>query len=105
MNLDVHLHAYGDRRYVGKLAEQSGALLFQYAPEFLDSGINISPFKLLLSPEVKEDPKRTFDGLFDAFNDSLPDVWGCFCWTGPCARRVHPCRLICHCSAFAKVKR
>ena len=76
MNLDVHLHAYGVRRHVGKLATHSNAILFQYAPEFLDSGINISPFRLPLSPEVKEDPKRTFDGLFGVFNDSLPDGWG-----------------------------
>lgn len=76
MNLDVHLHAYGVRRHVGKLAAHSNTILFQYTPEFLDSGINISPFRLPLSPEVKEDPKRTFDGLFGVFNDSLPDGWG-----------------------------
>ena len=76
MNLDVHLHAYGVRRHVGKLAAHGNAILFQYAPEFLDSGINISPFRLPLSPEVREDPKRTFDGLFGVFNDSLPDGWG-----------------------------
>ena len=79
MNLDIHLHSYGVRRYVGKLAveaNQSRRILFQYAPEFLDTGINISPFKLPLSPEVKEDPKLTFDGLFGVFNDSLPDGWG-----------------------------
>lgn len=76
MNLNVHLHAYGARCHVGKLAAQGNAILFQYAPEFLDSGINISPFRLPLSPEVKEDPKRTFDGLFGVFNDSLPDGWG-----------------------------
>lgn len=76
MNLDVHLHSHGERRYVGKLAEQDGAILFQYTREFLESGINISPFKLPLSPEVKQDPKRTFDGLFGVFNDSLPDGWG-----------------------------
>ena len=76
MYLDVHLHSHGKRRYVGKLAEQDGAILFQYTREFLESGINISPFKLPLSPEVKEDPKRTFDGLFGVFNDNLPDGWG-----------------------------
>lgn len=76
MNLDVHLHAYGVRRHVGKLAAHSNTILFQYTPEFLDSGINISPFRLPLSSEVKEDPKRTFDGLFGVFNDSLPDGWG-----------------------------
>ena len=79
MSLDVHLHAYGVWHYVGKLAaqdNQSGRILFQYAPEFLDAGINLSPFKLPLSPEVKEDPKRTFNGLFGVFNESLPDGWG-----------------------------
>ena len=82
MNLDVHLHSHGERHYVGKLAEQAaqssqrGQILFQYTPKFIDSGISISPFKLPLSPEVKEDPKRTFDGLFGVFNDSLPDGWG-----------------------------
>ena len=49
MNLDVHLHAYGVRRHVGKLAAHSNAILFQYAPEFLVSGINISPFRLPLN--------------------------------------------------------
>ena len=72
----MHLHSHGKRRYVGKLAEQDGAILFQYTREFLESGINISPFKLPLSPEVKQDPKRTFDGLFGVFNDNLPDGWG-----------------------------
>ena len=79
MNLDVHIHAHGERRYVGKLAAQTnqgGAILFQYAPEFVDSGIPLSPFKLPLRPEVQEDPRRTFDGLFGVFNDSLPDGWG-----------------------------
>ena len=76
MYLDVHLHSHGKRRYVGKLAEQGGTILFQYTREFLESGINISPFKLPLSPEVKQDPKRTFDGLFGVFNDNLPDGWG-----------------------------
>ncbi|MGL4859385.1 MAG: type II toxin-antitoxin system HipA family toxin [Enterobacteriaceae bacterium] len=76
MSLDVHLHAFGERHYVGKLVEQGGAILFQYAPEFLDLNINISPFKLPLSTEVREEPRRTFDGLFGVFNDSLPDGWG-----------------------------
>jgi hypothetical protein len=29
-----------------------------------------------LDARIKEDPKRTFDGLFGVFNDSLPDGWG-----------------------------
>lgn len=41
MNLDVHLHSHGERQHVGKLAELGGAILFQYAPKFLESGINL----------------------------------------------------------------
>ncbi len=77
MKLNVFLNSYGVRRTVGLLAERNGRIYFEYAPEFLDSGIELSPFKLPLRAGVFEDPKRTFDGLFGLFNDSLPDGWGC----------------------------
>ncbi len=77
MKLNVYLNAYGKREYVGILSEQENRIFFQYAPLFLKTGIELSPFKLPLSTEVFEDPKMTFDGLFGLFNDSLPDGWGC----------------------------
>lgn len=77
MKLHVYLNAHGDRRFVGVLQEERGRIFFEYAPEFIASGIPLSPFMLPLKPGVQEDGKRTFDGLFGVFNDSLPDGWGC----------------------------
>ena len=77
MRLHVFLNSYGTRREVGMLSEENGRILFEYAPGFLDSKIELSPFKLPLHPGVFEDKNRSFDGLFGLFNDSLPDGWGC----------------------------
>lgn len=77
MKLHVFLNSYGARREVGMLSDENGRVLFEYAPVFLSSGIELSPFKLPLRPGVFEDEKRIFDGLFGLFNDSLPDGWGC----------------------------
>lgn len=77
MKLSVYLNTYGIHRMVGLLYENAGRVFFEYSPDFLQSGIALSPFKLPLKPGVFEDEKRTFDGLFGLFNDSLPDGWGC----------------------------
>lgn len=77
MKLHVYLNAYGNRRFVGVLQEERGRIFFEYAPEFIAEGIPLSPFMLPLRSGVQEDTKRTFDGLFGVFNDSLPDGWGC----------------------------
>lgn len=78
MKLHVYLNAYGKRLFVGLLEDTvNGRIFFEYAPEFIKTGIELSPFKLPLQTGVFEDEKRTFDGLFGLFNDSLPDGWGC----------------------------
>ena len=88
MRLEVYLNARGERRFVGLLEERGGDILFEYDKRFLDSGIELSPFLLPLRPGVASDPKRTFDGLFGVFNDSLPDGCGAAAcrWNGsrPC---------------------
>ena len=76
MRLQVFLNAYGQRHLVGVM-EQRDNILFEYAPDFLNSGIELSPFMLPLREGVFADDKRTFEGLFGVFNDSLPDGWGC----------------------------
>ncbi|NDJ10855.1 MAG: type II toxin-antitoxin system HipA family toxin [Acidobacteriia bacterium] len=71
VNLDV-----GSRRKVGRLAIRNRQILFEYDPQFLASGIEISPFRLPLKPGVHVCPDQVFDGLHGVFNDSLPDGWG-----------------------------
>lgn len=74
--LDVFCNLRGTRRYVGRLAERNRGILFEYDPDFIGSGIELSPFKLPLRSGVFEDKERVFDGLPGVFNDSLPDGWG-----------------------------
>ena len=68
---------YGCRQEVGLLQQKKQRIFFEYAPEFLKSSIELSPFKLPLNAGVFEEKKHVFDGLFGLFNDSLPDGWGC----------------------------
>ena len=76
MRLNVYLNTYGKRTLIGVLEERDN-ILFEYAPSFLKENINLSPFMLPLKSGIFKDDKRTFDGLFGLFNDSLPDGWGC----------------------------
>ncbi len=46
MRLNVFLNAYGKRRFVGILEEQAPRIFFEYSPEFIATGINLSPFML-----------------------------------------------------------
>ena len=66
----------GERRKVGRLAYRQRQILFEYDPDFLASGLHISPFKLPLRAGVVPGPDGLFDGLHGVFNDSLPDGWG-----------------------------
>lgn len=76
MKLNVYLNAYGERSYVGILREEERRVFFEYSPDFLRNGVELSPFMLPRKSGVFEDAERTFDGLFGLFNDSLPDGWG-----------------------------
>ena len=77
MKLKVFLNMYGIRQEVGLLLQDKQRIFFEYSPDFLKSGIELSPFKLPLKAGVFEEKSRVFDGLFGLFNDSLPDGWGC----------------------------
>ncbi len=63
-------------RVVGHLAEVEHRVYFEYAPEFLQSPLWLSPFKLPPEPGLKEHRDRHFSPLFGLFDDSLPDGWG-----------------------------
>ena len=77
MKLNVYFNTYGSRKFVGVLEDIGAKIYFQYAPEFIKEGIEISPFKLPLQERVFEGDNSIFGGLFGVFNDSLPDGWGC----------------------------
>jgi len=49
---------------------------FEYFPDWIASGISISPFYLPLKVEVFVANRTPFDGGFGVFDDSLPDGWG-----------------------------
>jgi len=74
--LNVELHVENDSLLVGELAHIDHQIYFEYSPEFVLSGIELSPFHLPLKPGAQEDSQRTFHGLHGLFNDSLPDGWG-----------------------------
>ncbi len=61
---------------VGRLALKAGVVFFEYHREFLEHGLEISPYKLPLQPGVTRFPTTIFEGLPGVFNDSLPDGWG-----------------------------
>ncbi len=67
--LNVFLELEGTpKRKVGRLAKKDR--------EFLQSGLEISPFCLALAPGVKVGDSGIFQGLLGVFEDSLPDGWG-----------------------------
>ena len=55
MKLKVFLNMYGCRQEVGLLHQDKQRIFFEYAPEFLKSGIELSPFKLPLKAGVFEE--------------------------------------------------
>ncbi|MDI1320469.1 MAG: type II toxin-antitoxin system HipA family toxin [bacterium] len=60
----------------GTLADARGGLVFEYDPQFIASGHELSPLNLPLGPGLRSRgpvPSAQLPGLFD---DSLPDNWG-----------------------------
>ncbi len=75
--LDVYLtRAPNDSLLVGELAEDHGRVFFQYSPDFLATGLNLSPFHLPFEAGLFEHTDRDFGPLPGVFDDSLPDGWG-----------------------------
>lgn len=63
---------------VGELGTDArGRIYFQYAPEWLKSGFDLSPGTLPFHGEAQLSPEpQEFAGLHGVFHDSLPDGWG-----------------------------
>ena len=71
---------FGDEiQSVGRLAIRDQIVYFEYDAGFVQRGIEISPFRLLLKRGLAQLPPGPFEGLAGVFSDSLPDGWGrCF---------------------------
>jgi serine/threonine-protein kinase HipA len=61
---------------VGELISEQKHIFFRYYPDFLKSGLEISPLKLKSNTTLNRANETPFDGLFGVFADSLPDGWG-----------------------------
>lgn len=61
---------------VGHLAESDRRIYFEYAPDFLQKALPLSPFKLPAQSGVIEHVDRAFGPIPGLFEDSLPDAWG-----------------------------
>ncbi len=75
-SIDVFLDIYSKKFLVGKLAYKDRIIYFEYDKQFLQSGIELSPYKLPLKSGVFICDNDIFEGLFGLFGDSLPDGWG-----------------------------
>jgi serine/threonine-protein kinase HipA len=65
-----------DKLLMGRLTLKGRKIFFEYDPEFIKTGIELSPFKLPLKSGIFSPDDLIFEGLFGVFNDSLPDGWG-----------------------------
>lgn len=61
---------------VGQLAHADRRIHFEFAPGFLERGLNPSPFKLPARRGLIEHTDLAFGPLPGVFDDSLPDGWG-----------------------------
>lgn len=74
---------------VGRLVIKDYIIYFEFDDLFLESGIEISPFKLRAKGGVISLPLRPFEGLARVFNDSLPDRI-CIRFNGTRSRSIYP---------------
>ncbi len=74
--LNVYYVRGNNKLSMGRLALKDRRIFFEYSPEFIATGLELSPFKLPLQSGVMFCEDQIFDGLFGVFNDSLPDGWG-----------------------------
>ena len=65
-----------DELVVGTLAEQDRQVYFEYDAGFIESGLQLSPYRLPLSSGLIEHRDHAFGPLPGMFDDSLPDGWG-----------------------------
>ena len=101
MRTKVFLHLENIRRFVGVFASNEGRIAFEFSPEFLKTGLEISPLAVPLQRGAQTFQSAPFGGLPGFAADSLPDGWGNLLLDRRLARRgerlatVDPLRRLC----------
>jgi len=75
-NLDVHFCGWGQDWLLGRLIQNGTQLLFEYSPEAVLRGIELSVWRLPLRLEAYGDFPGSQFHLPGLLADSLPDGWG-----------------------------
>jgi serine/threonine-protein kinase HipA len=74
--LSVIYMGWGERFELGMLADDGRELLFEYSPQAIKRGLELSPFKLPLSAKTFGDFPDHQLRLPGLVSDALPDGWG-----------------------------
>jgi len=74
--INIFLNIENKKHFVGRLLKHGTGNFFQYSPDFVSTGLQISPLHLPLSNLVVEAPINPFNGIHGVFADSIPDGWG-----------------------------
>ena len=75
----AEVHLWGELIGVALWNEQGGYASFQYTPEFINKGIEVSPILMPLSDRIYSFPElssQTFLGMPGLLADALPDRFG-----------------------------
>lgn len=73
--MEVIVNIFGKK--VGTLYEEDGLISFEYEAEFIQTGLNLSPFKLPFDTKTYSNlDDKYFQTLAGVFFDSLPDKFG-----------------------------
>lgn len=74
--LNVVYAGWGERFKLGVLAEEGRDIVFEYSPQALERGLQLSPLKLPLSAKSYGDFPEHLLRLPGMVSDALPDGWG-----------------------------
>lgn len=74
--LDVYYEGWGERWQLATVADDGAHLLFEYTPEALEQGLELSPRHLKLRAQAYSDFPPYQMGLPGLLSDALPDGWG-----------------------------
>lgn len=74
--IKAYLNTSSGKLDIGQMVLVQNRIYFKYDEDFLQTGLEISPFKLKRTSEIIVPTETHFEGLFGVFHDSLPDGWG-----------------------------